>query len=161
MKVIELTKGQVTIVDDEDFEYLAQWRWQLGGSSGERSDGYAFRMSYDQVSKKRKGTYMHRVILNPGNGVQVDHINGNRLDNRRCNLRIATGSQNRSNIGPTRFSKTGVKGVCFRVERGSYEAKIGLGRKRIHLGTFKTLEEASMAYNKAAMELHGEFARLN
>lgn len=111
--------------------------------------------------KRQKRIYMHRQILNPGQGLEVDHINGNKLDNRRCNLRPATHSQNGMNRGARRGTSTGLKGVCFSKQKGKFHAVIHAGRKKNHIGFFLTAEAAKAAYDKAAIEKHGEFARLN
>jgi len=154
MKVIELTQGKVTVVDDDDFEILAQYRWFL-------SLGYAVRNKPMVNGGKRGLLKMHRIILNAPAGMEVDHINGDGLDNRRCNLRLATRAQNSVNRGCTRVNKLGVKGVVLDKRRGKYAAWIWANKKPIYLGYFVSLEEAKNAYNNAAMEHHGEFARLN
>lgn len=152
MRVIELTKGQATIVDDEDFERLAQYRWHF------TSHGYARRSGWE--NGKKTNILMHRIILGDVcAGMDVDHINGNRLDNRRCNLRPATRSENCSNVKLRKTNTTGVKGVSVR--GGKFIARIGKGGKIYNLGTFASLGEATEVYNKAAEEMHGSFARLN
>lgn len=152
MKCIELTKGMVAIVDDEDFEYLAQWRWHC-------SHGYATRGVYSPLTQRSKPLRMHVAIMKPPDGFEVDHRNLNTLDNRRSNLRMATDTQNKWNKTKYKNNTTGFKGV-FR-NRNGFQAKIRAHKKQYCMGTYATKEEAAAAYNAAALRHHGEFARLN
>lgn len=104
---------------------------------------------------------LHRVILNARGGMDVDHINGNPLDNRRENLRICTHSQNLINRGANRTNKTGYKGVSYHKRDRMYQAQIIVMYKRIHGGFFKTAKEAAVKYNELAKKYHGEFAYQN
>jgi len=159
MKVIQLTKGQVAIVDDEDFAELAQYRWHFAAA------GYAARKArvHEIGSSRHVIFYMHRLISKAKPGEMVDHKNLNKLDNRRENLRIATEEQNHANKPVQRNNKLGVKGISF--NRGSkknpYIATIGYGKKHIYIGSFPTIEEASAAYCAEAQKAFGEFARFN
>lgn len=156
MKVIELTRGQVAVVDDCDFAELGQWNWYY-------SQGYAKRNIPDGP-RKQKGIFMHVAIMSPiPKGFECDHINGQKLDNRRCNLRVGTHSQNQFNRGKYKNNTTGAKGVFCRkkAKTPTFEAGIRINGKRKYLGCFPTLQEAKAAYDKAAIELHGAFARLN
>lgn len=152
MKVIELTRGFATIVDDEDFEELAQYRWYAHTIRG---------LTYAARKRNGRRVKMHNVIMGFSYLGTVDHHNGNTLDNRRLNLRAASDSQQACNRGVRRTSKTGFKGVFIRAN-GKFVAQIGdKGGKKVHLGYFKTAEEAHAAYCAAATKLHGEFARFN
>lgn len=166
MKVIELTKGQVAIVDDEDFERVAQWRWQCVTCP----DGlmYARRSQYlggGASNCKLADIRMHHLILPQKSGFVVDHKNGNGLDNRRENIRYATSGQNRANSKTNKNSQTGIKGVSYRPKfKRPWVAAIASGDgpgKKKHLGYFNTPEEASAAYVLAAKERFGEFTRSN
>lgn len=145
MKEIVLTQGKVALVDDEDFERLSQWKWHF------TKLGYAVR---------HHGVYMHREILGVPKGTYVDHVNGFRLDNRKANLRACTNSQNMRNRPKTVRNKSGYKGV-FVAQQGKWGACIQIDGRQKHLGFHDTREQAAEAYNKAALELHGEFAVLN
>jgi len=155
MKEIPLTQGKVAIVDDEDFEELNQHKWCLSG------DGkYARRCIGNNI-----GIYMHSVIVNTPKGMETDHINHNTLDNQRENLRVCTGSQNMKNRDKQNNNTSGYKGVTYitnktkRVKR--WLAQTMEKRKHIVIGYFNTAEEAALAYDKYALENHGEFAITN
>lgn len=152
MKEIQLTQGKVALVDDEDFDYLNQWKWHF-------SKGYAAR--HKPRTEGHALIFMHCVIMQSPRDKDTDHINGDRLDNRRKNLRICTRAQNIQNRGATIKNACGYKGVCFDKSRNKWSAEINTNKKRIHLGRFDTPEDAARAYDAAARRLHGEFARLN
>lgn len=149
MKTIKLTKGYFTIVDDKDFDVLNKYKWHICA-------GYAARLQYPE----RKYIYMHRQILE-AHEKQVDHINYDKLDNRRCNLREATKGQNMANTKLRRTNKSGFKGVTFYKAYKKWAAEITINYKRISLGYFDNKENAAKAYNKAAIKYFGEYARLN
>lgn len=157
MKEIKLTKGYVTQVDDEDFEHLNQWKWFV---QIDKNTCYA-RLS---INKNKKWTHhmMHRMIMNAPKHLQVDHIDKNGLNNQRSNLRLCTASQNGSNrISLGRSKYLGVNFYCDKKGKEYIRAAIKSNGKQIYIGTFKTEEDAAMAYNKAALKYHGEFANLN
>lgn len=154
MKTINLTKGAVAIVDDEDYEELNKFKWQL------HSEGYAVREIWNPGGK-RKRVRMHRVIMNTPEGMDTDHRNGNRLDNRKENLRICTRQQNLRNSFVGSNNTTGYKGVAFHKFSGLYHATINVDKKQKSLGYHKTPQEAAKAYNDAALKYFGEFAKLN
>jgi len=156
---IELTKGKKTEVDIEDFEYLNQWKWQYG------ANGYAVR---DEYLGKIDGKYkhqtvlMHRVLLNAPSGVDVDHVNRDKLDNRRTNLRLATRSQNRANIGRVKRPNSDLPlGVTYNPSvrsRQPYMARVTHQGKSYFLGNFYSVKDASRAYQLKKEMLFGEFA---
>jgi hypothetical protein len=158
MKEIRLTKGYVALVDDEDYDFLMQWKWQLN------SDGYNLYASRTDYYSK-KGVKMHRVIMNTPKGMEVDHVFHNGLDNRKFieingelkqNLRNCTHKENSKNM----HCKNKIKGVYI-TKYGRYMAKIGVDGERIYLGCFKKKEDAIIAYNNAAIKYLGEFANIN
>jgi hypothetical protein len=149
MKEIKLTKNQVAIVDDDQFDTVSQFKWYCG------KDGYAKR------SQNKKIVFMHRVIMSPDNNKLVDHINGDTLDNRKTNLRYCNNQQNNYNRGPMSHNISGYKGVSWRKSNQKWYAQIKHNAKTKYIGYFKTKEEAAIAYNNVASKLFGEFARLN
>lgn len=144
---------KVAIVDDDDYERFLGHKWFL------LPIGYAVRAI---KSGKRDGRkiYMHREVMGFPEK-QVDHRNGNKLDNRKSNLRVCTGSQNLANQGLTARNKTGFKGVCWHKPSKKWMSCIQVKRKTIYLGLFLTKVDAARAYDEAAREYFGEFAWLN
>ena len=152
MKQIPLTQGKFAIVDDADFEWLNQYKWCLSYW------GYAVSRTSKKLGKQ-KTIFMHRLILGVPKGMDTDHVNGNRLDNRRANIRACSRTQNNRNKPVQKNNLTKFKGVCFRPEKNRWRALIMANRKRVELGLFKTAEEAHAAYCAAAKKYHGEYAR--
>ena len=150
--LVFLTQGKVAIIDSVDAEHILAHKWCFSG-------GYAVR----NRESPRTGlmVHMHREILSTPNDMETDHINGNGIDNRRVNLRPATPSQNQRNKGLQRNSTSGYKGVCLDKSRGLWLAHIKSGGRFSNLGRFQTAEEAARAYDTAARERFGEFARPN
>lgn len=151
MKKIQLTQGKVATVDDEDFEWLNQWKWCATCHKNNSNNFYAIR------AENGTNVLMHRVILKTAQ--YVDHINGNTLDNRKENLRPCNPSQNIANSKISKNNKSGYKGVYK--ARNKWRANIMIAGKTIHLGTWETAEMAAMAYDKKAKEVFGEFAKTN
>lgn len=108
-----------------------------------------------------KTVTMESLIADKKEGMQIDHINHDRLDNRKANLRVCTKDENRRNAVKAKHNTTGYKGVVASITLGKYRAQIGYKGKKIHIGTFATTEEAAIAYDLKARELFGEFAYLN
>jgi hypothetical protein len=162
MKEIKLTQGKVTLVDDEDFEWLNKWKWQTMTRVGWEKLQNAGRSTYCSDGKERT-LHLHRLImgLQFGDKRQVDHINRNPLDNRRSNLRICEQRQNSRNRGKTKRNKSGYKGVSFHARTKKWQADIAHEGKGYYLGIHATPKEAALAYNKAARKYHGEFAYQN
>ena len=155
MKKIDISTktfpNKFTIVDDDNFEYLNQWKWHY-------DNGYAYRRQYFKDGKY-KHIYMQYLVIGKG---KIDHKNGNGLDNRKENLRFATHQQNMSNRRNNKLN--GYKGVYFHnhgKRRKRWVASIQEKLKKIFLGRFFKPEEAAVAYNEAAKKYFGEFAYLN
>lgn len=154
---IQLTQGKFALVDDRDFKWLSKWRWHLG------RDGYARRTQH--LGKidgrfKYRAVYLHKEIHPTEEGFFSDHINGDKLDNRRSNLRIATKSENNRNVGKQRNNTSGYKGVWWETSRSKWVATIRHNSKNIFLGRRDSPEEAYMLYCAAAEQLFGEFAHV-
>ena len=150
---VPLTKGKISIIDKEDAD-VCEFRWHI-------RNGYATR-ALRENKKYLKQANLHRVIMERvlgralQNGEFVDHANRDRLDNRRANLRLATGSQNTANSSPRNVS--GYKCITKRPS-SRWSAQIKINGKLKHLGTFDTAEEAYNVYKEAAIQHFGEFAR--
>jgi hypothetical protein len=153
MKLIPLTQGKVAIVDDWDYPKLSQHKWHCSAK------GYAVRNSKAAESPQHHTVWMHREILKPDIGYWTDHINGDKLDNRKANLRVCTDSQNKMNRAARPDNKHGLKGVSFKKSAKRFEAYIQTANKKVHLGYFPTALAAHAAYVKAAGIHHGQFAR--
>jgi len=156
MKEIPLTQGYVTLVDDEDYDFLMQWKW----CACVRENGYIRAMRRSKKNNGiRKSIYMHREIMPVPDDKSVDHINGNPLDNRKANLRICTHEQNCCNRVRRKPNPTGYCGVY---RSGSkFLAQVMIKGRLTYFGTYDTAELAAKARDVAAIKHFGEFARLN
>lgn len=151
VKHIPLTQGELAIVDDEDYEFINQWNWQY-------NNGYACRQQRNKGTRKK--IYMHRVLSDSKEGEVTDHINFDKLDNRKSNLRKTDYKGNRVNtksIGGTSL----FKGVRHRSSNHGFSAQITNDGKQLELGTYEKEEDAALAYNRKAIELFGKLAHLN
>jgi hypothetical protein len=155
MKHISLSQGLYTLVDDEDFEYLNQFKWYAKNCGKKKYAVRHYLKAYRNKSKK----YMHRELLDAPKGLQVDHINGDSLDNRRCNIRLCTSADNVRNR--RKLKEKGYKGVIWIERVKKWRANIGHNGKNMYLGYFKNEVDGARAYDKKAKELYGEFANLN
>lgn len=136
------------------------WRKMYSG----RPAGIRDKHGYLRVRLSKVAHSAHRIIweMHHGpipDGLHIDHINGAKDDNRLCNIRLATRSQNLSNRGAPRHNTTGVKGVCWAAREGKWVAYIRVNGRRYHLGYFTAKEAARTAYQAASARLHGEFGR--
>lgn len=146
---IGLTKGYRTLIDADLYGALSKYKWHISG------DGYASR------EYKRRIVGMHRDIMECPRGYVVDHINMDKLDNRRENLRICTKSQNGMNRGLQTGCSSRFKGVCWHKNRHKWYSYICRDGKSLFLGSYDDEVSAAISYNNKAAELFGEFARLN
>lgn len=153
MSEIPLTQGRIALVDDEDYEQLARHSWSFDGR------GYAVRGVW--VAGRVKKVRMHRQILSAAEGVEVDHVNGNGLDNRRSNLRLCEHHQNARNVRPRQGCTSQYKGVYWHRQSGKWRARLRFGGKHISLGLYVSEQDAARAYDAAARQHFGAFARTN
>lgn len=145
MRYITLTNSSKKVaVDDRDFEVVSQYTWRL-------KNGYAASGS--------KPLYMHRLIMRTPEEMETDHADMNRLNNCRSNLRIVSRVQNIMNRGAQSNNKSGAKGVIWGKTNKKWKAQIGCMGRKIFIGYFDTVEDASDAYMQAALKYHGNFAR--
>ena len=152
MKRIKLTQGKFAIVSDKDYEKLSVFKWYF-------SNGYAVRDVW--INGKSKTIFMHREIMNTPKGMDTDHINRNRSDNRSTNLRICTRSENRMNVSERSDNTSGIKGVYWHEKCKNWRVQICFNGCRKHIGYFNDKIKAIKAYNNAATKYFGEFAYLN
>jgi hypothetical protein len=146
--MMPLGDGCYAYVDAADYEWLNEWKWHL-------ENGYAARI------EKGKIILMHRQIIQPPGGMLVDHVDGNQANNCRLNLRVCTRGQNVRNARKQNGSSSRFKGVSYDKRARKWVARCEHRGERYRLGYFDTEVEAARAYDRKAVELFGEFARLN
>jgi hypothetical protein len=146
---IILSNGARCLVDESDSQSVQRFNWYQDGH------GYAHTQSNYKFIK------MHRLITGAKPGEEVDHVNGNRLDNRRANLRICSRTENARAFQKKRIGTSTYRGVSFCRPTGRWRAQITVNKKSINLGRYFSDADAALAYNTAALEFFGEFAVLN
>lgn len=160
MKEIPLTHGKVALVDDADYEILmAMGKWHY-----KKDQGYAAKSVYlPPINGVRRQITlrMHRFIMNTPKGLETDHVDRNRLNNQRSNLRICTKSENQRNVSNRKDNTSGYKGINWNKQHRKWVVRIQVDNKRIFVGVFRDLDAAIHAYNANVLKYHGEFARLN
>lgn len=152
---IPLTKGYTAIIDAEDVSLVKHWNWSAKESG---KTVYARRASPRVQGKQCPMIPLHRVVGNIPRGLLCDHINGNGLDNRKCNLRISDASENQCNRGAQANSQSGIKGVFFRKSTGKWMVSIKKRQTRKILGPFLSKDDAFKEMLVASKELHSEFS---
>lgn len=153
-RYIPLTSGEVAIVDNEDYDYLSGIKWSR---TGPIDSPYV----YASCHSNGNAGLMHRFIMKPSKGDVIDHINHNTLDNRKCNLRVGTQSQNLMNMGMRSDNTSGVTGVSFEKWSSKWRASIQVDKKSIKLGRFTSMEQAIEAREKAEKIYFGDHAYNN
>lgn len=154
MTELTLSNGKVSLVDAEDYESLNQHIWTY-------SRGYAIRCGWD--GKKGVLIYLHRYLNQTPKGLHTDHINGDKLDNRKINLRTVTRAQNEVNKPKPKTNTSGYKGVRFRkgMPKKPWYAAMKINQKFIYIGSSETAEGAAKLYDDFASKKFGEYAKLN
>lgn len=152
--LIPLTQGKVAIVDAADYDWLMQWKWHAS-KDYRKPNWYALRWD----TEKSKNVAMHREIVGVPSGFCVDHKNGNGLDNRRGNIRVASSSQNQFNRGKQINNTSGHKGVTWDKHRNVWFVNFRAYKKPVFVGRFRNLDDAIEAYRKACIKNHGAFSR--
>ena len=151
MKQIPLAQNKFALVDDEDFDFLNQWKWKISNK------GYVVRSIWEEG--KSKIIWMHRLIMDTPRGMETDHEDLNKLNCQRYNLRICSHAQNNMNTLKHSNNTSGYKGVRRVGQR--FRTEIGTNGGQIHIGYFSDVICAAQAYDEAAIKYHKEFARLN
>lgn len=151
MAQVTLSNGLTALIDDDDSEMVSRFNWHF-------KDGYA--VANVRRNGKRAQMRMHRFILGESAGECTDHVNQDKLDNRRANLRACSKSENGMNRAKQSNNTSGCKGVTFDPRRNRWQAQIMVKGKNHFLGRFKTVDDASDAYSEASRRLHGEYSRV-
>lgn len=154
MAELVLSKGKIAVIDDDDFKRASHHSWHYRLCHGGKE--------YASARIDGKLVQLHRFLLNETDtSKDIDHINGGTLDNRKCNLRSCTRTENICNAAIYASNTSGYKGVHFNKRDQKYQANIRINKKLKFLGYFKTASEAALAYNNAAVEAFGKFANIN
>lgn len=156
MKEIQLTQGQVALVDDWNYEDVNQWKWYAMWDKHTKS---FYAMRHTSKSSGAKPVLMHSYIAKTPKGMKTDHINHKTLDNQEANLRVCTNSQNLMSRGKQSNNTSGYKGVSN--NRGKWRAQIRTNGKVKFLGYWDTPEDAAIAYDVASRLIHGEYGFQN
>jgi hypothetical protein len=157
-RFIYTNKQEPILVDDDVYENICFDSWHITkGRNG--NTGYAAKSVWVKGSNKNRRVYLHRLITDAKDGAMVDHINGNKLDNRRENLRLVNTSINEQNKKP--YGESNLKGVHFNKYAGKWQSKITKDGKQGHLGYFDSSEDAARMYNFWALDLYGDNAYTN
>jgi len=160
MKEIKLTQGQIALVDDEDFEYLSQWKWYASKQNDSSFIAVRNARKAEYIDGVRYRIFMSRVIMNTPIDLVVDHRDHNPLNNQKYNLRNCSYSQNSQNM-KLNYEGLYYKGVAWHKASRKWQAHIQVNGKLTHLGSFENEENAALVYNTAAVKHFGEFAYLN
>ncbi len=155
MKKIKLTQGKYALVDDCDYEMLSQYNWHV-----KRFQYVLYAARQSRIGGKQTTLRMHRLLVNAPKGMEVDHIDGDGLNNQRSNLRIVTHSQNQMNKPKQSRNTSGFKGVYWDKTHKKWKAYITSDGVQKNLGSFKSREDAHQARSQASIAYHKEFAHV-
>lgn len=161
MRVLILTKGQHTVVDDDVYEWASKFKWMASESPRTKHTYYAVRRERRPGPSRQRTVILHREIMGAPKGVLVDHEDGDGLNNLRDNLRLCTVGQNTQNQRIRKDKSSQYKGVSWNKRQGVWDARVCSAGRKIFLGLFREELDAARAYDSAALRLHGTFARLN
>lgn len=164
MVIVPLTQGRVTIIDDEDENRVSQYKW-CAYKHKDKNTWYATH-NFKTIEGTFYGQDLHRFIMNAKPGIQIDHKDGNGLNNQKSNLRFCNNTENHQNQKKSKTYNgkptTSIhKGVVWYKKEKRFRSRISIDGKRIHLGWFKNEIEAAKSYDKAATEHFKEFANIN
>ena len=151
---IPLSQGKFAAVDKDEYGKVRKWKWYF-------NKGYAVRNEGNWRKEERKTVRMHRTIMDCPVGKEVDHIDGNGLNNTKKNLRICSRNENCHNREKYKTNKSGFKGVYWESGKKKWKAQATFNNRRINLGRYPEKISAARAYDLFAMNHFGQFARLN
>jgi hypothetical protein len=157
MKTIELNQNKIVMIDDEDYDFLMQWRW-FTYTPNKGKSWYVVR--HPEIRPGNK-IVMHREIMKAPEHLHVDHIDHNGLNNQKINLRLCTNAENSRNKSLHRKCSSTYRGVSWHKGCKRWVAQMMFSYKKIHLGCFKSEIEAAKCYDENAKKHFGEFANLN
>ena len=146
-----LPSGDCFQIDCDDYPLVAQFKWVTNTA------GYFVA----SLGRRENHIFLHRLIMKPADGEFVDHIDGDKGNCRRSNMRLCSQTENNRNIGLQENNQSGYKGVHWASDRGKWRADITVDRKHIHLGSFDSPTKAAQAYDEAALKYFGPFAKTN
>lgn len=160
LKIKATNSDKQILIDEDKYWAVCGFGW------GVNRNGYVSAMHYDpnRTGRKQREIKIHRLLLQVDDpDLYIDHINGDRLDNRLCNIRICNPKQSACNRRKpaTRPMQSKHKGLYFNKRVGKWSARLGVNGKKVNIGYFADETEAAKAYNEACLEMHGEFANLN
>lgn len=156
MKKILAKQNHFILVDEEDYELLKSFKWRIL-----KGNTTFYAQTDIRLNGYTKTVYMHRIITGDISGFDVDHIDGNGLNNQKNNLRVCTRQQNQMNRKKSTGKTSKYKGVYMKKRDGFFYATIKINKKPIWIGSYKTEQEAALAYDIKAKELFGDYAKLN
>lgn len=148
-------QGKYALVSEEDYEELAQYKWRVG------THGYAMRAKWNPEKGNNDCVLMHREIAKPSKGLMVDHVDMDKLNNTRGNLRVVNKSQNTTNALSRKGSSSMYKGVTYNKRSGKWAVELTKDYVKHYVGLFSDEVEAARACDTKAVELFGDYARLN